>query len=277
MTRATTREMGVNGYGDEEWAGHDRRVRRRRRSGWPTLLAILLVLTGILVVGDRVAAGIAEGEVRTQVVAALSERGVEYDTAEVNVGGFPFLTQVAAGRYEEITIDLTNVRLSNDGRNATLPRLNVVARGVKADAMDLVQGTAQAVAERITGTGLVTFATLQSLVDYSRYNLSNVKFAESDGALRVTATGNLGSFRLPLAATADISVVEGQFQVKLRDVRAIGVSAPQAARDYLANLAERNVAAQLPQLPFDLSLDAVDVQADGLAITATARNVPLAS
>ena len=83
--------------------------RRRRRSGWPTLLAILLVLAAILVVGDRVAAQIAEGEVRTQVVAALSERGVEYDTADVNVGGFPFLTQVAAGRYEEITIDLTNV------------------------------------------------------------------------------------------------------------------------------------------------------------------------
>ena len=55
------------------------------------------------------------------------------------------------------------------------------------------------------------------------------------------------------------------------------MTAPAAARNYLANLAERTVAARLPQLPFDLTLDAVDVQADGLAITATARDVPLAS
>src|SRR5687767_13946335 len=110
MTRSTTRETGVNGYSDDEWATYERP--RRRRSGWATLLAILLVLGAILVVGDRVAAQYAEREVRTQVVAALSERGVEYDTADVNVGGFPFLTQVADGRYEEITIDLTNVRLS---------------------------------------------------------------------------------------------------------------------------------------------------------------------
>jgi hypothetical protein len=275
MTRATTRETGVNGYGDEEWATYERP--RRRRSGWTTLLAILLVLGAVLVVGDRVAAQYAEREVRTQVVAALSERGVEYDTADVNVGGFPFLTQVADGRYEEITIDLTNVRLSGAGREATLPRLNVVASGVKADTMQLVQGTANAVAERVTGSGLVTFATLESLVDYSRYNLSDVKFGEADGALQITATGNVAGFQLPLAATADISVVKGQFQVKLRDARAVGVNAPAAARNYLENLAERSAAAQLPQLPFDLTLDAVDVQTDGLAITATARDVPLAS
>jgi hypothetical protein len=276
MTRATTRETFVNGYGEEEWATVERRP-RRRRSGWTTLLAILLVLGAILVVGDRVAAQYAEREVRTQVVAALSERGVEYDTADVNVGGFPFLTQVADGRYEEITIDLTNVRLSTSGRNATLPRLNVVARGVKADTMQLVQGTARAVAEQVTGSGLVTFATLESLVDYSRYNLSDVKFAESNGALQVTANGNVAGFRLPLAATAKITVVEGQFRVQLRDAKAVGVEAPQAAKNYLANLAERSAAARLPQLPFDLTLDAVDVQPEGLAITATARDVPLAS
>ena len=266
----------MNGYGEEEWATVERRP-RRRRSGWTTLLAILLVLGAILVVGDRVAAQYAEREVRTQVVAALSERGVEYDTADVNVGGFPFLTQVADGRYEEITIDLTNVRLSASGRNATLPRLNVVARGVKADTMQLVQGTARAVAEQVTGSGLVTFATLESLVDYSRYNLSDVKFAESNGALQVTANGNVAGFRLPLAATAKITVVEGQFRVQLRDAKAVGVEAPQAAKNYLANLAERSAAARLPQLPFDLTLDAVDVQPEGLAITATARDVPLAS
>jgi len=263
----------VTDYYDERDAVYE--PRRRRRSGWTTLFVILLILAGVLVAADRIAAQVAEREVRTQVVAALSERGVDYDTADVSVGGFPFLTQVAQGRYEQITIDLTNVRLESSGQKATLPTLHVVARGVKADAADLVQGTARAVAERVTGTGLVTFATLQSLVDYSRYNLSNVSFSESGGALKANARANVAGLTLPLTATADISVVKGQFQVKLRDVRAVGVQAPPAAREYLANLVEQSVAARLPQLPFQLTLDEVDVRADGLAITATARDVPL--
>ena len=51
------------------------------------------------------------------------------------VGGFPFLTQVADGRYEEITVDMANVQLRAARR---CPKLNVVANGVPADTGDLI-------------------------------------------------------------------------------------------------------------------------------------------
>jgi hypothetical protein len=274
MTRMTTRgDADVVEYGQDV----EYRTRRRRRSGWATLTVILLVLIVIAVVADRVAAQLAEREIEAQVVAALSDRGVEYDSANVTVGGFPFLAQVASGRYEEISIDMTNVRLTNGSQRATLPTLNVVGRGIDADTVDLVEGDARVVAETVTGTGLVTFSTLQTLVDYSRYNVSDVKFTEESGALRATGTAHLAGVDLPITAVAEISVVDGAFQVRLRNAEAVGVEAPRVARDFLGNLVEQSVAARLPQLPFRLTLDDVQVASSGLTITATARDVPLAS
>ena len=88
-------------------------VRRRRRGGgWATLFAILIVLAGVAVVGDRVAATAASNELRSQLAADLQARQVGYQSLDVAIGGFPFLTQVAEGRFEEITIDMTDVQLA---------------------------------------------------------------------------------------------------------------------------------------------------------------------
>ena len=98
-----TRESGVSLYPAE-------RV-RRRRGGLGILFTIVLVLLAIAVVADRVAAQAAERELRSKVVQELASRNIGYNSLDVNVGGVPFLTQVAAGRYDEITIDLTDVTL----------------------------------------------------------------------------------------------------------------------------------------------------------------------
>jgi hypothetical protein len=254
-----------------------RRPRRRRGGGWLTLGVILLVLVVLAVIADRVAAAFAEREIRAQLVSELADRDVGYGTLDVAVNGVPFLDQVARGRYDGITIDLTDVALAAEGRQATLPSLHVVASGVEADTRAVIDGTADVVADRVTGTGVVTFATLQELVDYSRLNLSDVTFASDEGDLRVTATANLAGFEIPLAATATVSVAKGQFQVQLSDAEAVGVRAPPQAREFLANLVESSVAARLPALPFDLTLDNVDTTAEGLAITATATDVRLVS
>ena len=254
------------------------RPRRRRRGGWVSLLAILAVLAAIVVVGDRVAAKYATDELRTQLVAELNNRGVESSTTQVGIGGFPFLTQVAKGRYDQITIDMTEVRLPAGGRRVvTLPTLNVVASGVAADTAEVVQGTARVVADRVSGEALVSFDTLETLVDYRRYSLTNVTFAESAGGLRVTATANVVGTEVPISATAEVTSSDGAISVKLRNAQAIGIEAPPSVRDYLGELVQNTLAAQLPQLPFGLALDEVDVRAEGLAISATGSNVPLLS
>ncbi len=252
--------------------------RRIGRTGKTTLVAIVLVLVAIAVVGDRLASKIATDQLRTRLVAAVDDRGIGYSTLDVTIGGFPFLTQVAKGRYDAITIDMTQVRLSTaNGRTATLPSLHAVASGVNAATADLVRGNANVVADIVNGTALVSFETLQSVVDYGSYGLSDVTFADSQGGLRATGTANVVGERIPLTAIARFSVVNGQLQIELRDASAVGVSAPQLVKNYLARLAATQIAARLPALPFGLKLDDVSVVSGGLAVSAEGRNVPLTS
>jgi hypothetical protein len=265
----TTREMFVT-------AQLPARPRRRGlHSAW-SVVVIALVVVAIGVVGDRVAAKYAADELRAQLVAELSNRGVEYGSTEVAIGGFPFLYQVAKGRYDEITIDMTDVRLAtSNGRVVTLPRLNVVATGVAADTADVMHGTAKVIADQVSGTAVVSFKTLETLVDYSRFSLSEVTFAESNGGVQITAKASVGGTEVPISATADVSVAAGGLAVRLRDARVVGLEAPEPVREYLSDLVENSLAARLPQLPFGLKLDRVLVVDVGLAISAVGSDVPL--
>ena len=56
------------------------------------LLVALLVLLALLVGADRVAEQVAEGRIADQLRADLSS------APQVEIGGFPFLTQALAGR-----------------------------------------------------------------------------------------------------------------------------------------------------------------------------------
>src|SRR5262245_60056943 len=194
---------------------------RRRRRGLP-LLAILVVLVAVLVVTDRFAAAVANDRLRTQVVAALAKHEVRPRSTDVTVDGFPFLTQVANGQYEQITITMADVAYSG----VTLPSLRVVAHDVRADAADLLGGSLTATADRVTGTAAVDWPTLASLVDYARLGLSDVRFAAVDGALEVTGTANIGGVRVPLSALADVAVNAGVVRVTLRDAQVGGAGVP---------------------------------------------------
>ena len=261
------RETGVTEY---------RAPRRRRRGGWVTLLAILLVLGALAVVGDRLAAQAATRELENQVAQELVSRNIGYSALDVTIAGTPFLTQVAQGRYDQITIDITDVQLPPDqAAGATLPSLHVVATGVNADAADLVQGTAQVTATEVTGTAVVSYQTLIDQLNLADYNLSDLTFGEENGGLKAQATANVAGLAVPITAIADVSVVDGAILVRLRDAKAIGIQVPQIAKTYLDNLVNESITARLPQLPFGLVLESMTPRADGLAIAATGHEVPL--
>jgi len=267
-------EYGETGYATRTYARPGRLGRRRR--GLPLLAAVLLAIGAVLVVGDRVAAKVAADEIETRVVAELSSRGVTADRTDVGVEGFPFLTQVAEGKYDKITVDMTTVRL----RGATLPQLNVVADDVTADTRQLIDGTAKVVAERVRGTGTIDFGSLATIVDYERFGLTGVTFANAgNGGLRVRGKAQLaGGIQVPLAATANLTAVNGGLRVRVRDVDFEAARLPAAAKGALDALVRRlSLDVPLPDLPFDLSLDRVVVEESGLSISATARNVSLAS
>src|SRR5258706_8348544 len=126
---------------------------RRRRGGWVTWVAIVLIIGAIAVVGDRLAAKAASSELQSRIQSELVSRNVAYSSLQAEVGGMPFLTQVAQGRYESITIDMTDVRLPDEqGRGATLPALNLAAIGMKVNTGDLRGGTVRLGGDTVTAT-----------------------------------------------------------------------------------------------------------------------------
>src|SRR5690606_1107694 len=70
---------------------------------------LLLILVALLVVADRAAAWAAERTVADKVASELADNGIDSAPPEVSIGGIPFLTQVGAGRFEEITLVLRDV------------------------------------------------------------------------------------------------------------------------------------------------------------------------
>ena len=121
-------------------------VRRRRRRRWPwVLLTSLVVLAALFVVADRVALRLAERKAAQtlQISQQLPTRPT------IRVAGFPFLTQLAAGRFGSVTITATDLDVGLQHRlhvanvtvhlhDVTVPRDYSAVHAARADAAALI-------------------------------------------------------------------------------------------------------------------------------------------
>ncbi|MCM0675682.1 DUF2993 domain-containing protein [Micromonospora phytophila] len=253
---------------------YEERPRRRGRKVLITLVVLLLILGGLLVAADRVAAGVAERAIADQVSQEVSKQGAQSSSPEVEVGGFPFLTQVLDGRYERISIGLRDVQGSVRGDAVALPKLDVDARNVRASLDTIRSGQGDVVAETVNGTGTISYDSLAKLLDRPGLTLG-----EQGGKLAVTAPVDILGQRLTVTGTADITVgKEGQVALRFDDLNAEGLPNVPLARTLLNNYARGiSVDVPLPDLPFQLAVREVRPLPEGLAVTADARNVPINS
>jgi hypothetical protein len=258
----------------DSYQAYEGRPRRRRgRRVLVTLVVLLLVLVGLLVVADRVAAGFAERAIAEQVRQETAKQNVQSSAPQVAVGGFPFLTQVLAGRYESISIVLHDVRGAVEGNAVSLPDLNVDARNVRASIDTLRSGQGDVVAETVDGTATITYDSVAKLI-----NQPGLKLAEQGGKLAVTAPVEIFGQRLTVNGTANLSVNKGQVAIKFEQLNAEGLPDAPAARALINAYARQiSINVPLPKLPFQLDVRQVRALPAGLAVTAGAKNVPLNS
>ncbi|MFI7432846.1 LmeA family phospholipid-binding protein [Micromonospora haikouensis] len=253
---------------------YEERPRRRGRKVLITLLVLLLILGGLLVAADRVAAGVAERAITDQVSQEITKQGAQSSSPEVEVAGFPFLTQVLDGRYERISIRLRDVRGSVNGDAVALPELNVDARNVRASLETLRTQQGDVVAETVDGTGTITYESLAALL-----NRPGLTLGERDGRLAVTAPVDILGQKLTLTGTADVTVGDkGAISLRFNDVDAEGLPNIPMARNMLRGIAQDiSIDVPLPDLPFQLAVREVKPLPQGLAVTAAAKDVPINS
>lgn len=250
--------------------------RPRKRWGRRLLITfiVLLVLLGLIaVVADRLGASFAEQMIGDRVKAQITEQKATSAEPEVSIEGVPFLTQVLKGEYQEIQIRLRDFSgPAGNGETIRMPLLDVRALDVRAPLETLRTRQGDIVAGTITGTGTVDYATLAELSGED-----GVKLAEKDGKLAVTAPVKILNQQVTVNGTANLEVAQGNvIRVRFDEVTAEGLPDVPLVQNALNNYAKQlAIDVKVPALPLQLNVEKVQPTTSGLAVTATAKEVPL--
>jgi hypothetical protein len=220
--------------------------RPQRRRKWPWIvLASVLVLLVLLVVLDRVAVAYADNQ------AAQQMKSQGFPTKpDVDIQGFPFLTQVASKHLNHIHITASHVK---EGP---------VTLSLVADATDVLlnSGFQSGTITHVTGTGLIGFSSLASAAGVSGAPDLKISAAGPD---EVKLEVNLQI--VDASATAKIEKT-GPNTFKVHIVSTNGIPA-----SLLGSL--QNFTIHIPDLPMNLTIQSVKVTSQGVLIHVTGSNI----
>jgi len=224
------------------------------------LVVVLVLVLGLGVLLDRVAVGLAEDQVAEQVAA----KGGLAGTPEVDIAGFPFLTQAIGGRYDDVRIALTAEQLRQpDGTHA-----DIALHGVEVPISAVLSGSVEEVpVERIDGTATLSYALLSA-----QLGGDTTLRREGDG-LRITKTVDVLGQTLPLTATGTVTLEGGDVVVDVETASGAGVEIPGFLVDRVAD--ELDLRYAVPALPFGLQLTGVAPAEDGVDVRVEATDTVL--
>lgn len=179
---------------EEPWTppNHRRGSRRRNRAtGLPTLVRLLawvLTLACLVVLADRWALLYAEHKASERLRDELHLAAAP----EVRIGGFPFLTQLAAQRLDSVRVTVPDI----PAHRVTLTQVTATARDIRMDG-DGPTAVRGALVRQVRGQVLLSFADMNR-----ELGASQVTFT-AHGPNRVRAHGSLHMAGRDLTVRAD--------------------------------------------------------------------------
>ncbi|SCX46164.1 Protein of unknown function [Klenkia marina] len=224
------------------------------------LLITVLVLLGLLVAADRVAVVVAED----QVAAQVAQQGGLAGEPDVDITGFPFLTQAVAGRYDDVRISLTADELGQPAGTGA----DVSLRGVQLPLSDVLGGRVQQLpVERVDGQASVPLDLLAA-----QLGGDTTLTREGDG-LRITKTVEVLGQTVPLTATGTVTLDGQDLVVDVSSAAGAGIDVPDVVVEQAQDLLDFRYA--LPALPFGLQVTGLQVTDGGVDVTVAATDVVL--
>jgi hypothetical protein len=232
----------------------------RRIGCLAAVLVLLGVVLGVLVVVDRVGVGIAEDRVAEQ----LADRGQLAGTPEVDITGFPFLTQAVSGRYSDVRIHLTAEELGQPAGT----RADVSLQGVHVPLSDALSGSVQQIqVDRVDGTATLSYALLADQLG------GDTTLAESGDGIQLTKSVEVLGFDFTVTA-AGTATLDGQdVVIDVHDASAGAVDVPDFVLDTADELLDFRY--RVPALPFGLQLTGVQPAAGGVDVRVEAQDAVL--
>ena len=215
------------------------------------LLVVVAVLLGLALLADRVAVGIAEDRVGQE----LATKGGLQGTPEVDITGFPFLTQAVGGRYDEVRISLTAAQLGQPEGT----RADVALHGVEVPLSAVLAGSVREVpVERVDGTATLSYELLATGLG------ADTTLAREGDGLRITRTVELLGQRVPLTAVGRATLDGSEVVIDVEQASGAGVELPGFLVGRASDLLDLRYA--VPALPFGLRLTSVTPAEDGVLV-----------
>ncbi len=219
-------------------------VVRRRRRRWPIITLIVIVV--LLVVADRAGAAITENAISSQIQSNLDLSGKPH----VTIQGIPFLTQLAARDFKTVDIN---------GTDETTGPLEISKLTATLHGMHLLSLNSARI-DQFNATAVVTFSALANAGGIPQgITLS----AGPNNTIKATVS------ILGFGGTATAQVTRtGPNTVNIKITNFGGLPS-----SVLGSLVNFNI--DLPKLPAGVSIGSISITQQGLAISATGKNVTL--
>jgi hypothetical protein len=236
---------------------NERAPRRRHPVRVTVLVVVLLVIVGLLIAADFAARSWAENK----TAAEIQQHGFPKKPS-VDIEGFPFLTQVASHKLNDVQISSSNVPegpLDIASINASLKDVQINGR--------FNGGTIGT----LNGTAAITFPALADAL---------ASEAGSLGALAKSSLTFSAAGPSEVKATLHVLVFSGTavWRVTVRHGNAIHirlVSAGGLPKSVLSPIADKTL--QLNSLPLGLTIQSISVNSSGLVGVLAGQNVSFGS
>ncbi|MER5813484.1 DUF2993 domain-containing protein [Streptomyces sp. NPDC002033] len=161
-------------------------------------LVIVAVVLGALFVGvDRWAVGYAENRLAEEIRSRQGLAG----SAEVDIHGFPFLTQALSHDLEQVDLKLKGIEANADGRKTRLTQIDAAFHEVK-----LNDGYTGGTAKRAEGTALMSYADLTA----ASQNGVTLTYGGAPGKVKVTASLEFLGRTLTRDVVATVTLVDAK-------------------------------------------------------------------
>ncbi|AKN71504.1 hypothetical protein QR97_18345 [Streptomyces sp. PBH53] len=238
------------------------------------LLIIAVILGGLFVIVDRVAVHFAEGEAADKLKATENLTS----TPDVNIKGFPFLTQVAGGSLDDVEVSIEDYEAATGkaGRTIRIDDLKADMKGVEFSG-----DYSSATAATATGTATISYAELLKTAKSEPTEVAPGVTARvvglsdgGNGKIKVAVEGTVSSLGLKqtVSVLSSVSVVNDKVEVHADSLPKLGAAA--IAEDRVREITDFQQA--IDQLPGGIKLDKVQAAPDGVEISVKGTDVKLA-
>ncbi len=243
------------------------------------LLVVALILGGIFVIIDRIAVWYAEGRVAELVADQAAHEGVRATgDPEVEIGGFPFLTQALGGELSTVTIRIEHAEVDVYRLNDLWAR----ATGVTYEFGELLSGRGPVTATRVRGEVTLPYSPFNEIIynsfDLASQNITYLELSSNNGALQLRGRGQILGQELTVVTRAHLEVNDGVATIQIDDAQIEDTAPFEQGQVWLEDLMERlSGELPLPQLPYGMVVEDIEVTDAGLRVIASAVDVTLVS